>query len=260
MLAGVGPVPAVLFVVAADERWMPQSAEHLLPWTRSASGTALLAVTRSDLADPGRRRRGRAAPRADVAGRAPAVAGQRRDRRRGCDRCGAGWTTGRRPARRPTRPATCGCGWTGRSRWRGAGTVVTGTLPAAAPGRRRARPALGGRRARSSSAGCSRWAQAGDDGRRGGPRRAQPARHASRRGAARGRPGDPGHRDPHRAGRRRVHRRRARPGHPGPPRAVPGAPRLRPGDRLGTPAGRRHRAAAARPPAARAPRRPPAAA
>ena len=29
MLAGVGPVPAVMFVVAADDGWMPQSAEHL---------------------------------------------------------------------------------------------------------------------------------------------------------------------------------------------------------------------------------------
>src|ERR1700719_4105408 len=29
MLAGVGPVPAVLVVVAADGGWMPQSAEHL---------------------------------------------------------------------------------------------------------------------------------------------------------------------------------------------------------------------------------------
>ena len=29
MLAGLGPVPAVMFVVAADEGWMPQSAEHL---------------------------------------------------------------------------------------------------------------------------------------------------------------------------------------------------------------------------------------
>src|SRR6266436_4750995 len=29
MLAGVGAVPAVLFTVAADEGWMPQSEEHL---------------------------------------------------------------------------------------------------------------------------------------------------------------------------------------------------------------------------------------
>src|SRR3954468_3893824 len=28
-LAGVGPVPVVLFVVAADDPWMPQAAEHL---------------------------------------------------------------------------------------------------------------------------------------------------------------------------------------------------------------------------------------
>src|ERR1700733_2182704 len=29
MLAGLGPVPAVMFVVAADGGWMPQSARHL---------------------------------------------------------------------------------------------------------------------------------------------------------------------------------------------------------------------------------------
>src|SRR5918992_2774068 len=29
MLAGVGPVPVVLFVVAANERWRPQSEGHL---------------------------------------------------------------------------------------------------------------------------------------------------------------------------------------------------------------------------------------
>src|SRR6187397_3141829 len=29
MLAGVGPVPAALLVVAADGGWMPQSSEHL---------------------------------------------------------------------------------------------------------------------------------------------------------------------------------------------------------------------------------------
>src|SRR5260221_11133595 len=28
MLAGLGPVPAVLFLVAADGGWMPQSAQH----------------------------------------------------------------------------------------------------------------------------------------------------------------------------------------------------------------------------------------
>ena len=28
-LSGLGPAPAVLFVVAADDPWMPQAAEHL---------------------------------------------------------------------------------------------------------------------------------------------------------------------------------------------------------------------------------------
>src|ERR1044071_2000025 len=28
MLAGIGPVPAALLVVAADDPWMPQAAEH----------------------------------------------------------------------------------------------------------------------------------------------------------------------------------------------------------------------------------------
>ena len=40
MLAGLDPVPAVLFVVAADGGWLPQSAEHSRRWTRWASGTA----------------------------------------------------------------------------------------------------------------------------------------------------------------------------------------------------------------------------
>lgn len=52
MLAGVGPVPAVLFVVAADEGWMPQSAEHLDAVDALGVRHGLLAVTRSDLADP----------------------------------------------------------------------------------------------------------------------------------------------------------------------------------------------------------------
>jgi len=52
MLAGLGPVPAVLFVVAADGGWMPQSAEHLAAVDALAVRHGLLAVTRADLADP----------------------------------------------------------------------------------------------------------------------------------------------------------------------------------------------------------------
>jgi len=47
MLAGVGPVPTVLFVVAADEGWMPQSAEHLL-----AVSHGVLAITKTDVMEP----------------------------------------------------------------------------------------------------------------------------------------------------------------------------------------------------------------
>src|SRR3712207_2365977 len=52
MLAGVGPVPAVLFVVAADGGWMPQSAEHLAALDALGVRHGLLVVTRCDLADP----------------------------------------------------------------------------------------------------------------------------------------------------------------------------------------------------------------
>src|ERR1700730_14694778 len=53
MLAGVGPVPAVLFMVAADEGWMPQSAEHLAAIDALGVRHGVLVVTRADLADPG---------------------------------------------------------------------------------------------------------------------------------------------------------------------------------------------------------------
>ncbi|GHH87566.1 selenocysteine-specific translation elongation factor [Streptomyces sulfonofaciens] len=52
MLAGVGPVPAVLFVVAADRGWQPQSEEHLTVLDALGVRHGLLAVSRSDLADP----------------------------------------------------------------------------------------------------------------------------------------------------------------------------------------------------------------
>ena len=52
MLAGAGPVPAVMFVVAADEGWMPQSAEHLAVVAALGIRRGVLVVTKSDLADP----------------------------------------------------------------------------------------------------------------------------------------------------------------------------------------------------------------
>ena len=53
MLAGLGPVAAVMFVVAADEGWMPQSAEHLAAIDALGVRHGVLVVTRADLAGPG---------------------------------------------------------------------------------------------------------------------------------------------------------------------------------------------------------------
>jgi selenocysteine-specific elongation factor len=130
MLAGVGPVPAVLFVVAADGGWMPQSAEHLAAIDALGISRGLLAVTRADLADPG-------PVLADAAGRlartslgevewvtVSAVTG------RGMAELLAalGRLAGQLPqadARAPVRL------WVDRSfSIKGSGTVVTGTLPA----------------------------------------------------------------------------------------------------------------------------------
>jgi selenocysteine-specific elongation factor len=51
MLAGVGPVPAVLFVVAADQGWSAQSTEHRDALTVLGVRHGVLAITRSDLGD-----------------------------------------------------------------------------------------------------------------------------------------------------------------------------------------------------------------
>lgn len=50
MLAGVGPAPIVLFVVAADEGWMPQSDDHRDAIAALGIQRGLLVVTRADLA------------------------------------------------------------------------------------------------------------------------------------------------------------------------------------------------------------------
>ncbi|WP_245159142.1 selenocysteine-specific translation elongation factor, partial [Blastococcus sp. TF02A_35] len=51
MLAGVGSVPAALVVVAADDGWSAQTAEHVAVLDALGVRHALLAVTKSDLAD-----------------------------------------------------------------------------------------------------------------------------------------------------------------------------------------------------------------
>ena len=53
MAAAVGQVPAVLFVVAADQGWQAQSAEHLAVIDGLGIRRGLLVVTRADLAEPG---------------------------------------------------------------------------------------------------------------------------------------------------------------------------------------------------------------
>jgi selenocysteine-specific elongation factor len=53
MLAGAGPTPAVMFVVAADEGWKPQSAEHLAAIDALGVRDGILVISRADLADPG---------------------------------------------------------------------------------------------------------------------------------------------------------------------------------------------------------------
>lgn len=51
MVAGVGSIDAALFVVAADDGWMPQTEEHLQILTYLGVSRAVIALTKSDLVD-----------------------------------------------------------------------------------------------------------------------------------------------------------------------------------------------------------------
>src|SRR5438309_1352704 len=53
MLAGLGPAPAVMLIVAADEGWKPQSEEHLQAVAALGTAHLLLVITKADLAAPG---------------------------------------------------------------------------------------------------------------------------------------------------------------------------------------------------------------
>ncbi len=131
MLAGVGPVPAVLFVVAADGGWMPQSAEHLAVLAALGIRHVLLAVTRCDLAGPGPALAA-AGEEFAAAGLGPvpavavsAVTGEGLPRLR----AELAALAGRMPAPDPSAAIRL---WVDRAfSIPGSGTVVTGTLPPA---------------------------------------------------------------------------------------------------------------------------------
>ena len=52
MIAGVGSIDLALFVVAADDGWMPQTEEHLQILTYLGVARAVVALTKTDLVDP----------------------------------------------------------------------------------------------------------------------------------------------------------------------------------------------------------------
>ncbi|WP_460490909.1 GTP-binding protein, partial [Corynebacterium nasicanis] len=54
MLAGVGPAPVVCFVVAADEGWQAQSADHRDALHALGIRHGVIALTRADRADEAR--------------------------------------------------------------------------------------------------------------------------------------------------------------------------------------------------------------
>ncbi|MEV0593469.1 selenocysteine-specific translation elongation factor [Nonomuraea cavernae] len=129
MLAGVGPVPAVMFVVAADEGWMPQSEEHLVALEALGVRHGLLVVTRCDLRDPAaamEQARVRLAAAGLAGVEALAVSGRTgqgvAELRKALDRLVAAL-----PRPDPAAPVRL---WVDRAfTVPGSGTVVTGTLP-----------------------------------------------------------------------------------------------------------------------------------
>ncbi|MDO5698502.1 MAG: SelB C-terminal domain-containing protein [Dermatophilus congolensis] len=130
MLAGLGPSPAVMLVIAADEGWREQSQEHFDAIRALGIRHGVLAVTRSDLADPAAaiaQARTRMAGSGLAECEAVAVSGVTGE---GLDDLRA--ALGRLGAHMPTPdPAARVRLWLDREfTVKGAGTVVTGTLEA----------------------------------------------------------------------------------------------------------------------------------
>lgn len=130
MLAGVGPVPAVLFVVAADQGWQPQSEEHLAVLDALGVRHGVLVVSRCDLADPGAARKQALARIAESSlGEVPSVAASPVTGK-GLDELRTALTALAHDLPVPDRAADVRL-WIDRAfTVRGRGTVVTGTLGA----------------------------------------------------------------------------------------------------------------------------------
>ncbi|MDO5454271.1 MAG: GTP-binding protein, partial [Corynebacterium sp.] len=133
MLAGVGPAPAVLFVVAADEGWQEQSDDHRDAVNAFGVTDAVIVLTRADRADDARRAETRAQVRRELANTtlsgAPLVTVSARTGE-GVDELKATLDEMLAAAAQPD-PAARVRMWLDRAfSIKGAGTVVTGTLSA----------------------------------------------------------------------------------------------------------------------------------
>ncbi|WP_408931669.1 selenocysteine-specific translation elongation factor [Corynebacterium sp. YSMAA1_1_D6] len=133
MLAGVGPAPVVLFVVAADEGWQAQSADHRDALRALGVEHGIVALTRADRADERRRAEVAAQVRAELAGTAladaPLVTVSAKSGE-GVDKLRASLDTVLAGLPAPDSTARVRL-WVDRAfSVKGAGTVVTGTLAA----------------------------------------------------------------------------------------------------------------------------------
>ncbi|GGK72452.1 selenocysteine-specific translation elongation factor [Ornithinimicrobium pekingense] len=131
-LAGLGPAPAVVFVVAADQGWQAQSEEHLAAVRALGITDGLLVLTRADLAEARRAEEVRAEATRRLAAAGLDVPGELVSARTGAGmeqlRAALDALVARLPAPDPHAPVRL---WCDRSfTVQGAGTVVTGTLGA----------------------------------------------------------------------------------------------------------------------------------
>lgn len=131
-LAGLGPAPAVIFVVAADQGWQAQSSEHLAAVRALGITDGLLVVARADLADRERQEEVRAAATRRLAASGLDVPSAVVSARTGVGMDGLRSALDDLVARMPDPDAGAPVRlWCDRSfTVQGSGTVVTGTLGA----------------------------------------------------------------------------------------------------------------------------------